>query len=471
MKNMRVLLCVVLLLSGTLFAGGVVTNTNQSAAFMRTLNRNASTDVDAVYFNPAGLTKLCCNGLFLDISNQSIWQKKTVTDNTLTLNKDEFVGDVAALVFPTAYVAYKMDKLVLSAGFMPIGGGGSATYEKGLPSFEVDLSKLPAAFAAQGATGYELDVNFEGSSTYLGVQGGVSYKINDMISVYGGARYVMANNSYTGYLKNINLITPIGPVPADNFMNAVATQLSSTASSLQPLIDGGAGIYTLAQAQGAGLLSAAQVAQIEGGLTQVGVDPTGLTISDVQTAYTAKSVYYDKATEDKEVDAKRSGGGITPIISVNLSMKDLNVGIRYEMKTTMEMENETKTDDTGLFPDKAKYGSDLPSQLAVGVSYKMGKLKLMSDFNYFGNTGVDWDGAEVNFDNSMEAGVAAEYSLTEKLKVSLGGLYSKQGATDESQSDMDFNLDTYTIGGGLLYAVTPKIQVNLGALNTTYFEG
>ncbi|PIS27460.1 MAG: aromatic hydrocarbon degradation protein, partial [Candidatus Marinimicrobia bacterium CG08_land_8_20_14_0_20_45_22] len=60
------------------------------------------------YFNPAGLTKLS-DGLHFDISNQSIWQKKTVNNNTATLNKDEFVGDVAALVFPTAYVAYKME--------------------------------------------------------------------------------------------------------------------------------------------------------------------------------------------------------------------------------------------------------------------------------------------------------------------------------------------------------------------------
>ncbi|MDD5062983.1 MAG: aromatic hydrocarbon degradation protein, partial [Candidatus Marinimicrobia bacterium] len=125
MKIMRVLLCAVLLISGAL-AGGLVTNTNQSAAFMRTLNRNASTDVDAVYFNPAGLTRLGENGLYLDIANQSIWQKKTVTNSTITLNNDEFVGDVAALLFPTVYAAYKMDKLVVSAGFMPIGGGGSA---------------------------------------------------------------------------------------------------------------------------------------------------------------------------------------------------------------------------------------------------------------------------------------------------------------------------------------------------------
>ena len=42
----------------TSFAGGLLTNTNQSAQFVRMLSRNASTQIDAVYFNPAGLIKL-----------------------------------------------------------------------------------------------------------------------------------------------------------------------------------------------------------------------------------------------------------------------------------------------------------------------------------------------------------------------------------------------------------------------------
>jgi len=408
MKIMRVLLCVVLLMSGTVLAGGLVTNTNQSAAFMRTLNRNASTDVDAVYFNPAGLTKLCCNGLFLDVSNQTIWQTKTITNSTENLNHDgEFVGEVFAPVFPTAYVAYKMDKLVLSGGFMPIGGGGSAEYEDGLPSFETTLasyvgiptSYINAALSPYGTiNGYGLDVNFSGSSIYYGFQGGVSYEINDLLSMSLGGRYVIAKNSYEGYLKNMTLHTSSG------------------------------------------------------------VDLT--------------SAILGSALADVEVKASQNGSGIAGIIGVNISPNEnLNIGIRYETITKMELTNDTETDNSGLFPDDSTYGADMPSQLAIGISYKMGKLKLMSDFNYFGNSAVDWDGDEDGFDNGMEIGLAAEYALTEKMKVSLGGLYSKSGATDESQSDMDFNLDTYTIGGGLLYAVTPKIQVNLGALSTTYFEG
>jgi hypothetical protein len=54
MKKFAVLIIGVFLLMNTAFAGGILTNTNQSAQFVRMLSRNASTDLDAVYFNPAG---------------------------------------------------------------------------------------------------------------------------------------------------------------------------------------------------------------------------------------------------------------------------------------------------------------------------------------------------------------------------------------------------------------------------------
>ncbi len=477
MKIRRVLLCVVLLVSGTVLAGGLVTNTNQSAAWVRTLNRNASTDVDAVYYNPAGLTKLFEDGLFLDVSNQTIWQTKTVTNDTPTLNNHEFVGEVFAPVFPSAYVAYKMDKLVLSGGFMPIGGGGSAKFEKGLPSFEVPVSALKTALAGVGVTDYKLDVSFEGSSIYYGVQGGVSYKINEIFSVFGGARYVMASNSYTGYLKNIQVLRSGNWEKPSTYFFGVATAATGAANSLSTLVAAAPNI-TLQDAKAAGYLTEEQVAQLESGLIAAGINPTGYTVAQVQNAYTTVAgtmtsygTNLDAQTADKEVDAAQSGSGVAGIFGINISPNEnLNIGIRYETITKMELENDTKKDDTGLFPDSAKYGADIPSQLAVGVSYNMGKIKLMMDFNYYNNGAVDWDGDEKNFDNTTEFGLGAEYALTEKLKVSLGGQYSMMGAKPESQSDMDFNLDAFTIGGGIEYQISPKVKLNVGALDAFYIE-
>jgi len=184
MKKITIMSLLILFAFGNVFGGGIVTNTNQSAAYVRTLNRNASTDLDAVYFNPAGLTEIE-DGLYIGFSNQSIWQtKKVINDYKGTipqvgipygLNEDTYIGDVKALIFPDLYLAYKMGKFALSAALMPIGGGGSADFTKGLPSFEMPVSDLVPGLAAQGVTEYDMDVSFKGSSIYFGGQAGVAY--------------------------------------------------------------------------------------------------------------------------------------------------------------------------------------------------------------------------------------------------------------------------------------------------------
>ena len=111
-----------LFITGSLLAGGLVTNTNQSAMFTRLQNRNASTGIDAVYFNPAGVTRLG-EGFFVSLNNQIITQTQKVNTNYqyLTGTPTEYVGDVKAPIFPGIYLAYNTGRLSFSAGFNPIG--------------------------------------------------------------------------------------------------------------------------------------------------------------------------------------------------------------------------------------------------------------------------------------------------------------------------------------------------------------
>ncbi len=196
------------LITGSLFAGGLVTNNNQSVMFTRTQNRNASTGIDAVFFNPAGLTKLD-NGFYISLNNQTISQTQTIINNYTYLggSPKEYVGKVSAPIYPGVYVAFKAGKLALSAGFNPIGGGGGAKYDKGLPSFEMQVADLVPLLNSKSipTTQYSADINFEGTSVYFGYQANASYEINKMISVAAGLRLVSAKNTYTGSLKNISV--------------------------------------------------------------------------------------------------------------------------------------------------------------------------------------------------------------------------------------------------------------------------
>src|SRR5664279_4866831 len=271
-----------LFITGSLLAGGLVTNNNQSAMFTRLQNRNASTDIDAVYFNPAGLTKLG-NGFFASINNQTITQTQKVVSSFPFLNgaPKEYVGDVKAPLFPGVYLVYNTGKMSFSAGFNPIGGGGGAEYKTGLSTFEMPVSVITSLLSAQGipTTQYSADIYFKGSSAYLGYQGNIGYKINDKISVAVGMRFVSASNKYKGHISNIS-INPTYPafgaaytggmVPASQFftdgqtyLTGVSAKLSATATSLQPIITGGGGSVPLSSGTLAGL-TAVQVATLQG---------------------------------------------------------------------------------------------------------------------------------------------------------------------------------------------------------------
>lgn len=199
-----ILLLTVILAGQILYAGGIVTNTNQSAAYGRMLVRDASIDMDAVFYNPAGLTFLP-DGMFLSVNNQSIFQTRKVSNDYTYLNQKEFDGTASAPLFPGLYAGFKTQDFVFSLGFNPLGGGGSAEWEKGLPSFQLPIADLVPSLGGPQNASYTTDIYFEGTSVYWGVQGGVSYKINDMISVFAGVRYIMAKNTYNGYLKNTSI--------------------------------------------------------------------------------------------------------------------------------------------------------------------------------------------------------------------------------------------------------------------------
>ena len=112
--------------------------------FTRTQNRNASTGIDAVFFNPAGLTKLN-DGFYLSLNNQTINQTRKITNDYPYLSghtKGIYRESRAHLFTPVFMRPSRQENLPVSAGFNPIGGGGGATYEKGLPSFEMSVADL-----------------------------------------------------------------------------------------------------------------------------------------------------------------------------------------------------------------------------------------------------------------------------------------------------------------------------------------
>jgi len=506
LKPMRKLLTFVasVLVTGSMFAGGLVTNTNQSAAWVRLPARNASTSIDAAYYNPAGLMKLE-NGIHLSVSNQSIFQTRDIVNfyggpgGSFGLNQYRYEGTVTAIAFPSIYAVYKMDKLAFSVGFNPIGGGGGAEYKKGLPSFEMTPSDLVPSLLSMGATGYKLDAYFKGSSTFLGFQGAASYKINDFISVAAGLRYVTAKNTYEGHLTDIEVELPTGFTRADAIMTGIANSATGAATATTGLVAAGAGSLTLAQVQGAGYITALQRAQLEGALVSFGY-PTATPVAAADAVFKGAAAKYTATATllgDQTADAEQSGSGITPFFSVNISpSENLNIAIKYEMKTKLELENKTTKDlligydATGtpitMFPNGAKTNNDMPDMLTLGIDYKVSDaLKLSFGSNYFFDKDADY-GHKVDHDlvsstpsipisnrkiinrNGMSLQAGMEYNISEKLLVSCGYVWANKGVNEKYQSDLSYGLATQTFGLGGAYNVKENIQINLGFGYTYY---
>jgi long-chain fatty acid transport protein len=429
-----------------MMAGGIVTNTNQSASFTRLQARDATLGIDAVYFNPAGLTLLPNNGLFISLNNQTLGQTRTITSDYSYLNNSEYLGNVSAPFFPGIYAAYKMNKFAFSFGFNPIGGGGGGVYEDGVPSFEYDISDLvpvvhsnllPLDQAIEdmtgtnpgfsNVTGYRNNVNFEGTSVYFGYQANISYAINDLISVAIGGRYVSAKDTYTGYISDIEINTQVAgyQAPGDYFRLVAETP---------------------------------------------GLDAT--TVATLQ----GTAVYLDALTADRDVDVEETASGFTPIISLNIKPSDkLNFALKYEHQTNLEFTTKVNggKDGGGLYTDGEKYRHDIPSQIVVGATFNpIEKLMLSAGFHYYLDQQADWEGRQDSLDgNSYEIAVGAEYSLSEKLLVSAGYLFTKSGATEAYQSDLSFSLPSSSFGGGFCYNINSMFAVNLAGSYTVYQEG
>ena len=73
--------------------------------------------------------------------------------------------------------------------------------------------------------------------------------------------------------------------------------------------------------------------------------------------------------------------------------------------------------------------------------------------------------------NSTEIALGAQYDLTDKLAVSVGWLHVFSGATSKYQSDMDFDLNSNTFGGGIGYKINPMFELNLAGSYSIYTEG
>ena len=413
------------------FAGGVITNTNQSTQFVRTVSRNASLDDDAVYFNPAATAQFS-EGLHLSYSHQVCIQKRTTTDDFPTLNNHEYEGNVFVPAFPNLYATWKKNNLALFFGFGPVGGGGSAEYEKGLASFERQISMMPGMITSMGssmglsASAYDVNINFTGTSILYGGRIGGAYSfLDDKLAVSLGVAAIYQKNAYKGSIKDIQLNPTCALLGMNGDMMPATTFFTTLSTALASL------------------------------------NPT----------MAATAAAYAGAVADKEVDAVQTGFGLAPIVGFNFKPDDrLNIGIKYEGRTKMELTNDTKKDDTGMFTDDSTFRKDIPAIVSLGIGGNFtDKFRGSFSYTYYFDKNADWGGREEQMDkNTMDVAGSLEYDVIPLLTLSAGYSRSISGTSEEFQTDMDYALSSNAFGMGGRLNLSEKLKVDFGFMYVAY---
>lgn len=412
-----------LMISASALAGGLLTNTNQNAAFLRNPAQEGAIGIDALYSNPAGVAFLS-EGFHLSINWQMAAQQRIMTTTSPvfalgTANNGattkEFKGKAFTPVMPSFHAAYVFnEKWSASAAFTVTGGGGKLDFDNGLPMFEA----MVGGKAAGNGFPYSLEQNLTGKQYLFGLQLGGTYKVTDKISVFGGVRTVFASNAYEGAIKNIKI---------NNMTSADFSALSEQYAA--------AGDIANAQAMGA------------------------------NAALTSNYV----------LDCSQSTIGFTPIVGVDVNLGRLNLAAKYEFRTKLEYENDSKNSANVNatftdYKDGAKVRNDVPAILTLGAEYSvLPSLRVAAGYtHYFDN---DAKGSTTNVsDNTWEASFGVEYDINDKWLVSAGVRHTNYGFADNELSDMNFNMDNYALGIGGAYKVNEKVTVNAGYMHSFYSD-
>lgn len=424
MKKFLFISAATLCISFPTFAGDYLTNTNQNAAFLRMIARGASIDIDGVYSNPAGLSFLSHEGFYLSLTGQSAYQTREIDANFPLFKQADgtnssrlYKGTASAPFIPSFQGLYKKDNWVISASFAITGGGGKASFSNGLPMFDA----LAMGMITKQTDGqvtpqmYDINTSMDGKQYIYGVQLGLSYKINDWLSVFAGGRMNYFTGGYEGYLK---------------------TELKND--------------YT-------------QIGQMMG-------LPDGKTLASI------------------DLDCKQTGWGITPIIGADLKFNKLNIGLKYEFKANLNLENITEKMDLinvdrkylADYEDGVNTPSDIPSMFSAAIGYKiLPNLRASVEYHFFDDKHAGManvtlpDGTSVAKQKTLKHGTheylaGMEWDITKRLTVSGGFQKTNYGLSNDFQTDTSFSCDSYSLGFGARVNLTQAWSIDVAYFWTHY---
>ena len=506
MKKIVCALAAVLFSMNAVFAGGILTNTNQSVSFLRNPARDAAIGLDGVYSNPAGVAFLS-DGLHLGFNWQYAHQTRTITSTNslfaLGLKNNgqatkEFEGVANAPIIPSLQAAYNKNNWSFQFNFSVPGGGGKCEFDKGIGSFETvvgaianrligvstglnqSISQLGAS--VPNVTGYDVDGYMKGKQYYFGFQVGAAHKFNEHLSVYGGLRLLYGTASYEARLNNIHVMNGnTGMTLPEYFMgvtNGLTTAGNNLAALSQQVKDG-------IQQYVAGYMAAGMTqdqAMQQPAVQDLVAKGQQLQASGAQLQATAEQLEGSAATlapytNGVNLKSDQTGWGIAPVIGIDYKTGPFNFAAKYEFKTRMRMKNNSDLKEASVISATNKYVNgtsvpeDSPAQLALGAQWSvLDNVRLNAGYHHFFDTDAHWyEHSEKLLDGGTNEYLAgAEWDVNDRLTVSGGVQFTRYPLTDEYMNDMSFVVNSWTFGLGLEYKVSEKVKLSAAYFQTNY---
>ena len=205
---------------------------------------------------------------------------------------------------------------------------------------------------------------------------------------------------------------------------------------------------------------------------------------------------------DLRLDCIQRGFGVAPIVSIDYHNGPLTIAVRYEFRTKISTENDTKElsarikntdpataslmpyiegdlalaqfgDKVAAYQDGTEVRYDMPSLLVAAVGYEFTpNFRAALEYHFFDDTHAKmYGGREKTLDHGTHEILAGvEYDITEKFTVSCGGQRTDYGLSDAYQQNTSFACDSYSVGLGGAWNINEKMRLNVSYFCSLYSD-
>jgi long-chain fatty acid transport protein len=192
-----------------------------------------------------------------------------------------------------------------------------------------------------------------------------------------------------------------------------------------------------------------------------------------------------------QLDCLQKGWGFAPIVSLDFHQGPLTLGARYEFRTKINTENDTKEltaeiagmtleqtaaalgSKVAAYQDGVKTRYDMPALLTVAAGYEITpQLRAAIEYHFFDdkNAKMAGDRQKELKGGTNEFLLGVEYDINDKFTMSCGGQRTDYGLSDNYQQNTSFACDSYSFGLGGAWNINDKMRLNVSYFKTIYSD-